>query len=97
MSQEQQVKVLCYIFNHHRNLFSRLDFQLPHDQSLMLSRYVNVTKEITELLSNVDDHDTLLSTALKVLNEQNISDLLCTRGIGPVENVPEFQLAQSQV
>ena len=97
MSQEQQVKVLCYIFNHHRNLFSRLDFQLPHDQSLMLSRYVNVTKEITELLSNLDDHDTLLSTALKVLNEQNVSDLLCTKGIGPVENVPEFQLAQSQV
>ena len=97
--QEQQVECLCYIFNQYGQLFSQLDLKLRLNENLFLSRYDTVTKELTERLNNrtFDSPYSFFSEALDVLTEENVSDILYTKGIGAIENFPAFHLVQNQV
>ena len=97
--QEQQVGCLCYIFNQYGQLFSQLDLKLRLNENVFLSKYHRVTKQLIERFSNrnFDSCCSFFSKALDVLTEENVSDILYTKGIGATENAPGFQSVQSQV
>ena len=97
--QEQQVECLCYIFNQYGQLFSQLDLKLRLNENVFLSKYDTATKQLTERLSNrnFDSSNSFFSEALDMLTEENVSDILYTKGIGAIENVPGFQLVQIQI
>ena len=97
--QEQQVECLCYIFNQYGQLFSQLDLKLRLDENVFLSRHDTATKQLTQRLGNksFDSSYSFFSEALDVLTEENVSDILYTKGIGAIENFPGFQLVQSQL
>ena len=97
--QEQQVECLCYIFNEYGHLFSQFDLKLRLNENVLLSRYHRVTKQLTERFSNRNfgSFCSFISKALDMLTEENVFDILCTKGIGATENVPGFQSVQSQV
>ena len=99
ISQEQQVECLCYIFNQYGQLFSQLDLRLRLNENVFLPKYNMITKQLTDRLMNrnFDSSYSFFSEALDMLTEENISDILYTKGIGAIENVPGFQLVQSQV
>jgi len=97
--REQQVQCLCYFFTHYRQLFHRLELKLQLNETIFLSRFNKITKQMTELLStkNYESTESYFYEALHMLPEKMVSDILCTKGIGGIKDVPEFQLIQDQV
>ena len=99
IDQKQQVECLCCIFNQYGQLFSQLDLKLRLNENVLLSRYNRVTKQLTERFSNRNfgSFCSFISKALDVLTEENVFDILYTKGVGATENVHGFQSVQSQV
>jgi len=98
-SQEEQVRFISYIFKHFGQLFSQLDLKVPLTENDFLRTYENTKKQLTKLLgsTNFDSSAVFFSAALNQLTEENVYNILHTKGIGATENIPEFQLVQNQV
>ena len=96
-SQVKQVQFISYIFQHFGQLFSQLDLKVPLTENNCT--YENTKKQLTELHSSTkfDSSAAFFSESLDHMTEEDVYNILHTKGIGATENIPEFELVRTQV